>query len=68
MALSGADTGGSQWFVALSPQPHLDGGYTVFGRISSGIEILDRSEQDDPIVSESSVRERPATPEAGGAR
>ena len=32
MALSGKDTGGSQWFVTHAPQPHLDGGYTVFGR------------------------------------
>jgi len=30
MALSGKDTGGSQWFVTHSPQPSLDGGYTVF--------------------------------------
>jgi len=37
MALSGPDTGGSQWFVTLSPQPHLDGGYTVFGRVSYGM-------------------------------
>ncbi|HTH51974.1 MAG TPA: HEAT repeat domain-containing protein, partial [Pyrinomonadaceae bacterium] len=34
MALSGKDTGGSQWFVTHSPQPHLDGGYTVFGHIT----------------------------------
>jgi cyclophilin family peptidyl-prolyl cis-trans isomerase/HEAT repeat protein len=33
MALSGADTGTSQWFINLAPQPHLDGAYTVFGRI-----------------------------------
>src|SRR5690606_24822569 len=33
MALSGPDTGGSQWFINLSPQPHLDGGYTIFGRV-----------------------------------
>ena len=33
MALSGPDTGGSQFFVALAPQPHLDGGYTVFGQV-----------------------------------
>jgi cyclophilin family peptidyl-prolyl cis-trans isomerase/HEAT repeat protein len=32
MALSGPDTGGSQYFVTHSPQPHLDGHYTVFGR------------------------------------
>ena len=34
MALSGKDTGGSQWFVTHSPQPHLDGGYTIFGRVN----------------------------------
>ncbi len=51
MALSGPDTGGSQWFVALSPQPHLDGGYTVFGRVSSGMEVLDRIEQDDRLLA-----------------
>ena len=34
MALSGPDTGGSQWFVTLSPQPHLEGRYTVFGQVS----------------------------------
>lgn len=37
MALSGPDTGGSQWFVTLSPQPHLDGGYTAFGRVVYGM-------------------------------
>jgi len=40
MALSGPDTGGSQWFVTLSPQPHLDGGYTVFGEVISGMQVL----------------------------
>lgn len=51
MALSGPDTGGSQWFVTHTPQPHLDGGYTVFGRVVSGMEIADRVIQEDPIVS-----------------
>jgi cyclophilin family peptidyl-prolyl cis-trans isomerase/HEAT repeat protein len=51
MALSGADTGGSQWFVALSPQTHLDGGYTVFGHVLDGWDVLDRIEQDDRLVS-----------------
>jgi len=51
MALSGPDTGGSQWYVALAPQPHLDGGYTVFGRVVSGMEVLDRIEQDDRLLS-----------------
>lgn len=42
MALSGKDTGGSQWFVTHSPQPHLDGGYTVFGRVTRGMEVVDK--------------------------
>jgi cyclophilin family peptidyl-prolyl cis-trans isomerase/HEAT repeat protein len=50
MALSGPDTGNSQWFVNLSPQPHLDGTYTVFGRVvrRGG---LDRITQGDSIVT-----------------
>lgn len=63
MALSGPDTGGSQWFVTLSRQPHLDGAYTVFGEVTSGLEVLDAVEQDDRLVSVA-VREgtRPAPP------
>jgi cyclophilin family peptidyl-prolyl cis-trans isomerase len=49
MALSGRDTGGSQWFVTHSPQPHLDGGYTVFGRVVSGMEVVDRIARGDRI-------------------
>jgi cyclophilin family peptidyl-prolyl cis-trans isomerase/HEAT repeat protein len=49
MALSGPDTGGSQWFITLSPQPHLDGAYTVFGRVSGGIPVLLRVVQGDLI-------------------
>ncbi|MGH9903243.1 MAG: peptidylprolyl isomerase, partial [Pyrinomonadaceae bacterium] len=49
MALSGKDTGGSQWFVTHSPQPHLDGGYTVFGRVVSGMETVDRIARGDRI-------------------
>ena len=41
MALDGADTGGSQFFITHSPQPHLDGRYTVFGRVISGMELVD---------------------------
>ncbi len=49
MALSGPDTGGSQYFITHSPQPHLDGGYTVFGRLRSGCETLDAIVQGDGI-------------------
>jgi cyclophilin family peptidyl-prolyl cis-trans isomerase/HEAT repeat protein len=51
MALSGPDTGGSQWFINLSPQPHLDGIYTVFGRVVSGQHVLQRVVQGDLIRS-----------------
>lgn len=42
MALAGPHTGGSQFFVTLSPQPHLDGGYTAFGEVVAGHDVLDR--------------------------
>jgi cyclophilin family peptidyl-prolyl cis-trans isomerase/HEAT repeat protein len=51
MALSGPDTGGSQWFITLSPQPHLDGGYTVFGRVTAGHNVVSRVMQGDRIRS-----------------
>jgi cyclophilin family peptidyl-prolyl cis-trans isomerase len=50
MALSGPNTGGSQFFVTHAPQPHLDGGYTVFGQLRAGGEVLDRIVQGDRIV------------------
>lgn len=50
MALSGKDTGGSQWFVTHSPQPHLDGGYTVFGRVIRGMDVVDNIARGDTIL------------------
>jgi cyclophilin family peptidyl-prolyl cis-trans isomerase len=49
MALSGKDTGGSQWFVTHSPQPHLDGGYTVIGNVIQGLETVDKIARGDKI-------------------
>jgi cyclophilin family peptidyl-prolyl cis-trans isomerase/HEAT repeat protein len=52
MALSGKDTGGSQWFATHSPQPHLEGGYTVFGRVNeSDMKIVDNLARGDKILS-----------------
>lgn len=51
MALSGKDTGGSQWFVTHAPQPHLDGGYTVFGRVVAGMDVVDKIERGDVVKS-----------------
>jgi peptidyl-prolyl cis-trans isomerase B (cyclophilin B) len=49
MALSGKDTGGSQFFITHSPQPHLDGGYTVFGQVVDGMDVVNRIARDDRI-------------------
>ncbi len=50
MALSGKDTGGSQFFVATSAQPHLDGRYTSFGEVVSGMEVVDGLLEGDQII------------------
>ncbi len=49
MALSGKDTGGSQFFITHSPQPHLDGGYTIFGQVTAGMEVVSRIARGDKI-------------------
>jgi cyclophilin family peptidyl-prolyl cis-trans isomerase/HEAT repeat protein len=50
MALSGPDTGGSQFFITHSPQPHLDGGYTIFGHVVAGMnEVVDQTERGDRV-------------------
>jgi cyclophilin family peptidyl-prolyl cis-trans isomerase/HEAT repeat protein len=49
MALSGPDTGMSQWFINLTAQPHLDGTYTVFGKVVDGTATLPRITQGDVI-------------------
>jgi cyclophilin family peptidyl-prolyl cis-trans isomerase/HEAT repeat protein len=51
MALSGPDTGGSQYFITHSAQPHLDGIYTIFGRVVSGLVVLNGIAQGDRIRS-----------------
>jgi cyclophilin family peptidyl-prolyl cis-trans isomerase/HEAT repeat protein len=49
MALSGKDTGGSQFFITHSPTPHLDGGYTVFGWVAAGMDVVDKIRPGDVI-------------------
>lgn len=50
MALSWRDTGGSQFYITHSPQPHLDGRYTVFGQVVNGMDVVDRMRSGDVIV------------------
>ncbi len=45
------DSAGSQFYICYGPTPHLDGNYTVFGRIVSGIEHVDRIKQGDRMKS-----------------
>ncbi|PYP97283.1 MAG: hypothetical protein DMD38_06330 [Gemmatimonadetes bacterium] len=49
MALSGPNTGGSQYFITHSAQPHLDGIYTIFGRVVGGADVLNAIGMGDRI-------------------
>jgi cyclophilin family peptidyl-prolyl cis-trans isomerase len=50
-ATSGPHTGGSQWFIALSPQPHLDQNYTVFASVTAGLDVVRRLQRGDKILA-----------------
>jgi len=49
MANAGPDTNGSQFFITHSPQPHLNGKHTVFGKVTNGQEVVDLIRQGDKI-------------------
>lgn len=51
MALAGKDTGGSQFFLTHGEQPHLDGRYTIFARVVSGLDVMDALLPGDRILS-----------------
>jgi peptidyl-prolyl cis-trans isomerase B (cyclophilin B) len=50
MAHAGKDTGGSQFFIAHSPQPHLDGVHTVFGKVTKGMEVVNAVKAGDVMT------------------
>lgn len=51
IATAGPDTGGCQFFVNVAPNLHLDGKYTAFAKVVSGLDVFDRIEAGDRIVS-----------------
>jgi len=56
MANSGPHTNGSQFYITLADRSYLDGDYTVFGRVLSGMEVVDSIVQGDEILSVKIVR------------
>ena len=44
------DSGGSQFYICLAPQPGLDGQYTVFGQVTSGFELVQKVRQGDKML------------------
>jgi peptidylprolyl isomerase len=51
MASAGKDTEGSQFFITHSPQPHLDGRYTILGRVVQGQDVVDRLQADERLFN-----------------
>ena len=51
MAHAGKDTGGSQFFICHSPQPHLDRKHIVFGQVRTGMEVVNAIRQNDVVNS-----------------
>jgi cyclophilin family peptidyl-prolyl cis-trans isomerase len=51
MANAGRDTNGSQFFITFAPAPHLNGGYTIFGQVIDGMEVVNTITRRDPAAN-----------------
>jgi cyclophilin family peptidyl-prolyl cis-trans isomerase len=65
IATAGTDTGGSQFFLTHSDQPHLDGRYTRFATVVDGLPVMDALQREDLLLSVdfvTALRPRPTPP------